>query len=134
MKDIFIDLSKTLAALPTIHDEKYRDWFSIPDPDPVTDHLSEILWNQRISPKNWQAARLSTAADIFREKATGWKIVAKFYMPKTGKNALRLSEREYQRTQLAWECLNSDQDLRSVQPLGVWGGVLFLEFINGLTL
>lgn len=42
MKDIFIDLSKTLATPPTIHDEKYRDWFSIPDPDPVTDHLSEI--------------------------------------------------------------------------------------------
>lgn len=117
MKDIFIDLSKTLATPPTIHDEKYRDWFSIPDPDPVTDHLSEILWNQRISPKNWLAARLSTAADIFREKATGWKIVAKFYMPKTGKNALRLSEREYQRTQLAWECLNSDQTLVTIQKV-----------------
>lgn len=134
MKDVFTGLSKTLATPPTVPDEKFRDWFSIPSPDPVTDHLSEILWNQKISPKNWQAARLSTAAYIFREKATGWKIVAKFYVPKTGKDALRNSEREYQRTQHAWECLNSDQELRSVQPLGVWGGVLFLEFINGLTL
>jgi len=134
MKSVFIDSSKLLAAPPTIPDENFQDWFSVPNPDPVTEHISAIFWNQEITNKNWQAARLSRAVYIYREKETGWKIIAKFHAPKTGKDAIRHTEREYQRTQQAWECLNSDQELRSVQPLGLWDGVLFLEFINGLTL
>ena len=134
MNSVFIDSSKTLVTPPTVPDENSRGWFSIPSTDPLTEHIAAILWNQEITPKNWQAARLSRAGYIYREKETDWKIITKFYAPKTGKDALRHSEREYQRTRQAREWLNSDQEFRSVEPLGVWSGVLFLEFINGLTL
>ena len=134
MKSVFIDSSKILAAPPTMPDENFRDWISIPSSDPLTEHIAAILWNQEITPKNWLAARLSRAVYIYREKDTGWNIIAKFYASKTGKDSNRHSEHEYQRTQQAREWLNSNQGLRSVQPLGVWRGVLFLEFINGLTL
>jgi len=70
-------------------DENSRDWFSIPSTDPLTEHIAAILWDQKITPKNWQAARLSRAGYIYREKETDWKIITKFYAPKTGKDALR---------------------------------------------
>jgi len=134
MNNVINDLPKTLLKPPTATDEKKRDWFSIPVLDQVTEHISAILWNQAIPPENWQAARLSAAAYIYREKTTGWKIIAKFYTSKTGNDVVRHSKNEYQSTQRAWEYLDSDQYFRSVQPLGVSGGVLFLEFLNGLTL
>ena len=43
-----------------------------------------------------QAARLSKAAYIYREKTTGWKIIAKFYSSKTSKDLVHHSENEYQ--------------------------------------
>ncbi len=134
MKEVFIDFSEKLAAPPVVPDGKFRNWFSMPRSDPLIEHLSTILWNQEITPNIWQAARLSSNAYIFREKTTGWKIVAKFFATKTGEDAFRHSGHEYQCTQQAWDCLGPDQELRSVQPLGVWGGVLFVEFIDGLTL
>ena len=134
MNNVIRDLPNTLLKPPAATDEKNRDWFSIPVSDQVTEHITAILWNQEIPPENWQAARLSAAAYIYREKTTNWKVVAKFYTSKTGNDVVRHSENEFQATQRAWEYLDSDQYFRSVQPLGVWGGVLFLEFLNGLTL
>ena len=134
MKGLFIDSPATIAIPPEIPEEKFRDWFLVPSTDPVIEHLTGILWNQEISPKNWQAACISPGTYIYRESETGWKIVAKFYSPKAGQDAIRHAEHEYQRIQLAREYLNNEHELRSVKSLGVWRGILFLEFIRGLTL
>ena len=135
MKDILIDSPPILLAPPgTPEESQSRNWFSLSNPDPVTDHLTTVLWDQEAPPESWLAARLSPAAYIYREAVTGWKIVAKFHAPKTGKDAIHHAEREYRLTQQAWECLGSDREFRPVQPLGLWDGALFLEFVEGLTL
>jgi aminoglycoside phosphotransferase (APT) family kinase protein len=77
---------------------------------------------------------LSTAVYVYQEEQTGWMVVAKFYVPKTGKDAIKHAEREYQRTQHAWRCFRYDQKNRSVKPLGLFDGLLFLEYVNGFTL
>jgi len=135
MIDIFVDLPTTILTPPTIPGEnKTRNWFSIPNPDPVAEHLTTDLWDQENSPQSWLVAQLSPAAYIYREQVTGWNVVAKFYSSKTKNNAIRHAEHEFQRIQQARERLGPDREFRSVQPLGLWGGALFLEFVEGLTL
>jgi thiamine kinase-like enzyme len=123
-----------LAPPETPKESQLRNWFSLSNSDPVTDLLTEVLWNQEFAPKNWQAARFSGAAYIYREERTGWKVVAKFHASKTGKDAIHHAEREHHLTEQAWKVLGCDQEFRSVQPLGLWNGALFLEFVKGLTL
>jgi len=135
MKAILADSPTILLTPPVIPKEsQLRNWFSLSNPDPVTDHLTTVLWDQEVAPESWLAARLSPAAYIYCEKGTGWKIVAKFHASKTGKDAIHQAEREYHLTQQAWEYLGSDQEFRPVQPLGLWDGAIFLEFVDGLTL
>jgi aminoglycoside phosphotransferase (APT) family kinase protein len=71
---------------------------------------------------------------VYREEATGWKIVAKFHIPKTGKDAGYHAEREFCITQRAWEYLSADPRYGAVQPLASRQGVLFLEYVAGITL
>ena len=135
MKEILEDSSTSLLIPPEISDENQsRNWFPLPNPDPVTSILTNVLWNREITPESWQAARLSPSVYVYQEKGSGWKVVAKFHASKTEKNVIYYAEREHSLTQQAWECLGSDQELRSVQPLGLWNGVLFLEFAEGITL
>ena len=135
MKATLYNPPTILLVPPVVHDEhQTRNWFSLPNPDPVTDHLTTVLWDQEARPVSWLAVRLSPAVYIYCEETTGWKVVAKFYVPKTGTDAAYHAKREFQLTQRAGECLPSDQDLRSVQPLGLMEGALFLGFVEGLTL
>lgn len=135
MKDILIDSPTTLFAPPVApRENQVRDWFSLPDSDPITDYITASFLDEEAPPESWLAARLSPAAYIYREAVTGWKVVVKFHASKTGKDAIHHAERECRLTQQAWECLGSDQEFRPVQPLGLWDGALFLEFVEGLTL
>jgi len=135
MNTVLIEFPMTQLAPPVMPQEnQVRDWFSLPNPDPVTDHITAVLWDQEIAPKNWQTAQLSPSAYVYRENETGWKIVVKFHAAKTGKDAIHHAEREHRLTQQAWKYLGCNQEFRSVQPLGLWDGALFLEFVEGLTL
>jgi len=135
MKTIMANSPVILLAPPDISKEsQLRNWFSLSHPDPVTDLLTNVLWDREVAPESWVAARLSPAAYIYRESGTGWKVVAKFHAAKTGKDAIHHAEREHRLTQQAWKYLGCDQEFRSVQPLGLWDGALFLEFVEGFTL
>ncbi|MBG7609664.1 MAG: phosphotransferase [Anaerolineae bacterium] len=135
MKTIVANLPAILLSPPEISKEsQLRNWFSLTHADPVTDLLTDILWDREVAPESWAAARLSSAAYIYREKGTDWKVVAKFHAVKTGKDAIHHAERELRQTQQAWKYLGCDQEIRSVKPLGSWDGALFLEFVEGLTL
>ncbi len=123
-----------LAPPDKSNESQLRNWFSLTHADPVTDHLTDVLWDREVAPESWTAARLSPAAYIYREKGTGWKVVAKFHAVKKGKDAVHHAEREHRLTQQAWKYLGCDQEFRSVKPLGLRDGVLFLEFVEGLTL
>ncbi len=125
----------SLIIPPVVHQENQtQNWFPLPNNDPVIHHLSTVLWDREVAPESWVAARLSPAAYIYREKETGWKVVAKFHATKTGEDAIHHAEREHRLTQQAWNYLGCDQEFRSVQPLGLWNGALFLEFVEGLSL
>lgn len=135
MNTILANAPLTLLAPPlTLGENKTRNWISLPDTDAVTDHITATLWNDEFAPDSWQLARLSQAVYCYREKRTNWKVIAKFHAQKTGKDAIRHAEREHRLTRQAWNSLGAQQESRSVQPLGLWKGVLFLEFVDGLTL
>ncbi len=124
----------SLAPPDLSYENRFQGWFPLPDSDAVVNYIASTLWNQDTAPAGWQVARLSPAVYVYQEEQTRWKVATKFYKPKTGKDADHHAQREFQRTQQAWACCNSDHRMRSVQPLGVLDGLLFLEYVNGLTL
>ncbi len=109
------------------------DWFSLLDTDLVTHYLAANIWDREEKPESWQAARLSPAAYIYREQTTGWAVVAKFHTTKTGADAERHATHELQHILQALE-VDTSIDTRAVRSLGLWRGVLFLEYVEGLTL
>ncbi|MEJ2558525.1 MAG: aminoglycoside phosphotransferase family protein [Anaerolineae bacterium] len=109
-------------------------WWPLPMSDTVVEYLSQHHWEQPGRPVSWEVARLSKAVYLYRATATRWTVAAKFYAPKTGGSAGRHAERELQCIEEARAVGLSAGRLRAVQPLGVWRGVLFLEYVAGLTL
>jgi len=135
MNTLSIDSPTTLFTPPVVlRENQIRDWFSLPAPDPITDHIAASLLDEEIDSLSWQVARLSPAVYLYHELNSGKQIVAKFHTSKTGKDAIRQAEREYRLTKQIWDKLDTSEEFRSVQPLGVWNGTLFLEFVKGLTL
>lgn len=122
---------KPTADVPEV---QRGDWFSIPDGDELSEYLSDTLWELPDLTQRWQFARLSHAAYLYREVGTGWTVVAKFYAVKTSSNAQRYASRELDLTLGANNKLANEGRFRVVKPLAVWRGVLFLEYVDGLTL
>jgi aminoglycoside phosphotransferase (APT) family kinase protein len=96
--------------------------------------VTEALWDHPERPVSWEVARLSQAAYVYRETSAGWAAVAKFYVVKAGSSAGEYAAREL-------DCIREVQaagmargDARTIEPLGIWRGVLFLEYVDGLTL
>lgn len=109
-------------------------WATLPDDDPLLRYISRHFWEPATPPQVWQVARMSAAAHIYREQATGWTVVAKFYTAKTGKDADHHAQREYDVTLQARQAGLETGEIRALRPLTVWRGVLLLEHIDGLTL
>ena len=110
------------------------DWFLFTGVDHIIDYLVTNFWNQAEQPNEWKVARLSPAVFVFRERLTGFSIVAKYYSKKSRSDADRHADREYQYTLRAWETKTSDNGMRPVRPLGLWRSTIFLEYVDGLTL
>jgi aminoglycoside phosphotransferase (APT) family kinase protein len=100
----------------------------------VSEYLTDEHWDQSQRPVSWEVARLSQAAYVYRETSTQWSAVAKFYGAKTGEEAHRYADREFDNTQKAQAANLTDRGLRAVEPIATWRGVLVLEYIDGLTL
>jgi hypothetical protein len=111
-------------------------WCALPDEDPVVDYLNNNLWDQPQIPTKWEVARFSNAVYLYRETVTHWAVTAKFYGKKTDDaSAMRHATREFECTEEAARiCLAADNQQRVLRPLAVWQGILFLEYIDGLTL
>ena len=134
MSDLSVSSEKFLSP-PQIPKRKLTwDWFIVKHTDPVIAHIETDFWDQEMAPANWLVARLSPAVYVYCEETTEWKIIAKFHVHKTGKDAIYHAEREFTVTQRAWKYLSSDQNYRSVQPMESRKGVLFLEYVEGFTL
>jgi aminoglycoside phosphotransferase len=110
------------------------NWLNLPPDDAVARYLTENLWAQSTPPASWEVARLSRTAYIYRETATKWSIVAKFYTVKTGSSASKYAGREFRRNKRVREMGLAEGEVRAIEPLALWRGVLFLEHVDGLTL
>ena len=131
-----IDQTLNSVAQPPVDvpDIQRGDWLALPASDPVVQFLDAQLWSEVTPPSAWEVARLSPAVYVYRETITHWAVVAKFYAVKTGEKAKRYARREFECTQRAREALSTDPALRAVAVLATWRGVLFLEYVDGLTL
>jgi aminoglycoside phosphotransferase len=109
-------------------------WLTMPPDDPVVSHIRSQLWDGAARSPLWQAARLSHAVYLYHEVGTGWTVIAKYYTVKTGRDATHHAERERERLEQAAGAGLSVGPLRAVRFLSLWRGILFQEYIDGLTL
>lgn len=119
---------------PPVTDLQWKDWFSVEAHNPVIKYLRENLHRNSDISDPWEAARLSGAAYLYRNINTKWTVLAKHYTEKTGKAAEKYSEREFKMTKKALSMGLSEGEIRAVKPLGTFRGILFLEYVDGLTL
>ena len=106
----------------------------MPAGNPVTEYLAAHHWTNANSPTEWEVARLSQAAYAYRETSTQWTAVAKFYAAKTGQEADDYAARELEYIQRVQTVSYEGGEGRAILPLSLWRGVLFLEYVDGLTL
>jgi hypothetical protein len=126
--------AELLSPPADVPDIQRGNWLDLPPDDPVTNYLAVHQWDRSERPASWQVARLSHAVHIYREQETGWTVAAKFYTVKTGKDAERHAKGELGRIQRARAACPEDGDLQVIRPLAVWRGILFQEYVDGLTL
>ena len=110
------------------------NWLALSGEEPVVEYVTRTLWEYPERPMSWQLARLSSAAYVYRETSTGWAVVAKFYAAKAGSSAQKYAARERDCIRRAQAVGLADEKARTVRPLALWRGVLFLEYVPGLTL
>lgn len=113
---------------------KSSEWIACPLPDPAVDLIVEHLWPGPQVPASWQVARFSSAVYAYREVNTQWTVIAKFYSAKTGSHAQEYALREQAAIEQARALGLSGGLLRALDALGVWRGVLFLEYVPALHL
>lgn len=110
------------------------NWLRLPDDDPLTGYIRQEFWDLPAPAAAWETARLSHAVFLYREPNLGWCIAAKFYTIKTGEAAERYAAQEARLTTQAVEALGAAAGFHVPRPLGAWRGVLFLEYMDGITL
>lgn len=119
------------ASVPEI---QRGNWLALPADDPLVEYVEETLWDQPGDPTSWETARLSQAAYVYREVASQRGIVAKFYQVKAGSAANKHATREFDRIRQAKATGAGGGGARVVEPLALWRGALFLEYVEGLRL
>lgn len=125
---ILIDPPEETPAL------KLGNWIPVDPDDAVVAYLAKNHWEETRQPGGWEVARRSQAVYVYRESRTRWQAVAKYYMVKTGEKAEKYARRELACIEQARQATLSSGPIRAIRPYGVWRGVLFMEFVDGLTL
>jgi aminoglycoside phosphotransferase (APT) family kinase protein len=110
------------------------NWVPVPTGDQIAAYITANLWKGNKSPEGWELARRSTAVYIYRETRSGWAVGAKFYKAKSSTEGEKYAQRELDYTRAARRAGLSAAPLRAITPLALWRSVLFLEFVEGLTL
>lgn len=109
-------------------------WCPLSGPDPIATHLAAQHWQDHEPPTGWEVARLSHAVYLYREIRTQYAAVAKFYTVKTNTSAAQHARQELDLTQQAQAAGLAAGSIRALHTLGVYRGVLLLEYVSGLTL
>lgn len=115
-------------------DLRSGEWGALPKSGPVIEHITQNYWPGPGFPDTWKVARFSKAVYLFQEQKTRWTVVVKFYSTKTASNAEKYAARELQRIEEVQALGLREGRLRAIRAFGAWRGVLFLEYVPGLTL
>jgi thiamine kinase-like enzyme len=107
------------------------EWITLDESHPTISYL-----NQKITGRagTWEGARFSKAVYLYREAGTSESLMIKYYQPKTGADAVRHAEGELKKIERVQLLGMAVGPLRVIKPIAVWQGVLFLEYVPGLTL
>lgn len=129
-------LGATAAVQPPIPPgpEYLYDWWPAVAADHALGRIAATLWDGEDLPATWECARLSKAAFVYRETASGRRYLAKFYAAKTPASPERHGERELAANRAALAAGLAGGPIRACRVFDAWRGVLFLEYIDGLTL
>ncbi len=109
-------------------------WFPASESDPIVGYIQDNLWHEQARPHAWEVAPLLGAAYLYREKSTHWPVVAKFYVAKMRDEAQKFAQHELELTRQAASFGLEDGPTRALHAWAAWRGVLFLEYVDGLTL
>lgn len=111
-----------------------NEWLTLQGSNPLIAYLNNNLLGENASPGAWQGARFSRSVYLYKETSSGFKVIVKFYQSKTGEKAIRNAESEKRKIEKVRSAgLDTGKSL-AVNALGTWRGVLFLEYVEGLTL
>jgi len=126
----------TTAVKPPIPPgpEYLYDWWPAIAGDPALGRIAATLPGDEDLSAAWECARLSKAAFVYRETASGRRYLAKFYAAKTPASPERHAERERDANRAALAAGLTDGPTRACRVFEAWRGVLFLEYVDGLTL
>jgi aminoglycoside phosphotransferase (APT) family kinase protein len=123
-----------ITPLTSLTELATGEWMSLPSADPVVEYIIQNYLPDHIQSDSWEAARFSRAVYLYRERRSKYTLVVKYYSEKTGLKAARYALRELKFIEKVMASGLADGRLRTLQPLGTWHGILFLEHVKGLTL
>ncbi|HSJ56264.1 MAG TPA: phosphotransferase [Anaerolineae bacterium] len=124
-----------IATPPADVPEMQRgEWLPLTLDDEMVRYLTAFFWPGGTGSPAWHVARLSSAAHVYQEQATGWAIVAKYHGVKTGEDAGRHAQREWDAVAEAHAAGLAGGDVRALRAHGLWRGTILLEYVEGLTL
>lgn len=125
-----------LLEPPATFDEIQRGRYApLPADDPIA-----VYWQEEyLKPGaerlfEWQVARLSNAVYLYQDLLSGQAVAVKFYTVKTGDRAPKHAAHELELTQQARALFEGQDAFRVIDGLANWRGVLFFEYVQGLTL
>lgn len=109
-------------------------WMKLQETHPLISYLNNNLIGNLVSPEGWQGARYSSSVYLYKETSSEFKVIVKFFEPKTGADAIRHAEGELEKINQVRSAGMDAGHLRAIKALGAIRGVLFLEYVAGLTL
>jgi tRNA A-37 threonylcarbamoyl transferase component Bud32 len=111
-----------------------NEWISLDKSLPVISYLTNNSLGTSTSSGDWEGARFSRSVYLFKDSSSEIKLIVKFFQPKTGTKAVRHAEGEKEKIDRIRSAGLDSGNLRAIKALDTWCGVLFLEYIDGLTL
>lgn len=128
--------SEILLEPPATFKEIQRGRYApLPADDPVAVYFQEGFFKP--TGENlfeWKVARLSNAVYLYHERLSEQTIAVKFYTVKTGNRAPKHAAHELELTNQARAMFDGRDAYRVIEGLANWRGVLFFEYVQGLTL
>jgi len=115
-------------------DLQSSNWQPLAATEAVIGYINSNLWKEPTPALEWKIARFSKAVYLLQELSTQWTIIVKYYAPKTGLKAEGHAYRELEKIRQVQSIGLERGEMRTINALSAWRGVLFMEYVEGPTL